>query len=216
VTFQASRPTAAGRQAQRRSDVLSGVLGQDILDVPRPMFVGWATTPSGPVRVDGGRAQLNELDAYIMQLDPPALRGTGSSLAAGSVAGRVVDVTGSPSLESPGVGLGASLPPNASATFEFALGGTEGATAWQKLSLTVTLPLPAGGPPSSGNATTAVYNFRTSTWDPLPLSLSQATDVPAPNDHVSPDGLLRVRAQTTSSSAALGTIDVSGERAPSA
>jgi hypothetical protein len=212
VTFQASRPTAAGRQAQRRSDVLSGVLGQDLLDVPRPMFVGWATTPSGPVRVDGGRAQLNELDAYIMQLDPPAPAGTGSSLAAGSVAGRVVDVTGSPSLESQGAGLGASLPPNASATFEFALG----ATAWQKLFLTVTLPLPTGGPPSGGNATTAVYNFRTSTWDPLPLSISQATDVPASNDHVSPDGLLRVRAQTTSSSAELGTIDVSGERAPSA
>ena len=124
----------------------------------------------------------------------------------------MVDVTGSPSLETPRAGLGASLPPNASATVEFALG----ATAWQKLSLTVTLPLPTGGPPSSGNATTAVYNFRTSTWDPLPLSVSQATDVTAPGDHVSPDGLLRVRAQTTNSSAELGTIDVSGERAPSA
>ena len=212
VTFPASRPTAAGRQAQRRSDVLSGVLGQDVLDARQPMFVGWATTPSGPVQVDGERAQLNELDAYILQLDPPAFAGTGSSLAAGSVAGRVVDVTGSPSLETPRAGLGASLPPNASATVEFALG----ATAWQKLSLTVTLPLPTGGPPSSGNATTAVYNFRTSTWDPLPLSISQATDVPAPGDHVSPDGLLRVRAQTTNSSAELGTIDVSGERAPSA
>ena len=223
VTFPTSRPTAAGRQAQRRSDVLSGVLGQDILDVPRPMFVGWATTPSGPVRVDGARAQLNELDAYILQLDPPVPAGTGSSLASGSVAGRVVDVTGSPSLESPGAGVGASLPPNASATFEFALGGakggteggTEGATAWQRLSLTVTIPLPAGGPPTGGNATTAVYNFRTSTWDPLPLSISKATDVPAPGDHVSPDGVLRVRAQTTNSSAELGTIDVSGERAPS-
>jgi hypothetical protein len=172
--------------------------------------VGWATTPSNPVRVDGHRAQLNELDAYILQLDQLAPGGAGSTLAAGMVTGRPVDVTGAPNLVTPRGGLGAFLPPNASATFEFGLG----ATAWQKLSLTVTVP--PGGPPFSGNATTSVYNFRTSTWDPLPLSISQATDVPAPADHVSPDGLLRVRAETAGSDAQLGTIQVSGQRAPTA
>jgi hypothetical protein len=208
VNFQSGRPTAAQRQAQRRSDVLNGVLGQDALAVSRPMFVGWTTAPSSPVRVDGHRAQLNELNAYILQLDPPAA--TGSTLATGAVAGHAVDVTGSPSLVSPGGGAGAVLPPSASVTYEFPLG----AAAWQKLALTVTLP--AGGPQLNGNATTAVYNFRTSTWDPLPLSLSRPTDVPAPADHVSPDGLLRVRAETSVSPAELGIIDVGGERTPSA
>ena len=60
-------------------------------------------------------------------------------------------------------------------TYEFPLG----AAAWQRLALTVTLPT---GPQLNGNATTAVYNFRTSTWDALPLSLSHPTDVPAPAD----------------------------------
>jgi hypothetical protein len=210
VNFPSGRPTATQRQAQRRSDVLNGVLGSDALEVSRPMFVGWSTAPSSPVRVDGHRAQLNELDAYILQLDPSPRGESESSLPTGAVAGRAVDVTGSPSLVSPGGGRGAALPPGASVTYEFPLG----APAWQRLSLTVTVP--ASAPVLNGNATTAVYNFRTSAWDPLPLSISHPTDVPAPADHVSPDGLLRVRAETSGNPAELGIVDVAGQRAPTA
>jgi hypothetical protein len=208
VTYQLGRPTARQREAQRRSDVLGGILGQSVLDVAQPMFVGWTTAASGTVRVDGHRAQLNELSAYILPLEAGT---TGSSLVAGRVTARAVDATGYLATLNPkGPGIGAFLPPNGATTFEFALGGP----GWQKLSLTETVP--TGGPPGFGNPTTTVYNFRTSAWDPITLSTAQTTDIPAPADHTSPDGLLRIRVATGNSPAMLGTIDVSGTQAGTA
>jgi hypothetical protein len=199
------RPSASEREAQRRADVLGGVLGQDAFFVPRPMFVGWTSAPSTPVRVDGHRAQLNELNAYLLQLEPQ------TTAATAGVDGRPVDAIGSaPSRNLKAPGGGFFLQPNNAATFEFALG----ATGWQKLSLNESATM--NGPTGFGSPATAVYNFRTSAWDPISVSTSQAADIPAPNDHASPDGLLRVRVQSGIGPAEVGVLDVTGERAPSA
>ncbi len=201
-----SRPTARQREAQRRSDVLSGVLGQDAFDLQEPMFVAWGATPTGAVRVDGHKAQLNELDALVLPLQP---EGAGATLAAGTITSRLVDTTGF--VPAPGLGnaiLRGFLPPNSSTTLEFVLGpGT-----WQQVSLSESALPPMPGAPGFGPPTFSVFNFRTSAWDTIILGPGSTHALPGPADHVSPDGALRVRVGNGNGPAQMGALDVSATR----
>ena len=107
------------------------------------------------------------------------------------------------------------LQPNTASVFEFALGSS----GWTKLSLTEGSAF--FGPPGGATVSAAVYNFRTSTWDPITLTTSQSADIPAPGDHTSADGLVRLRLQASGTGpigvpAFLGQIDISGEKGPTA
>src|SRR5439155_13654744 len=109
-----SRPTARQREAQRRSQVLSGVLGPNVVYVPQPLFVAWAETTAGSVRIDGHRARLNQLDGFFLPLQSE----TGAVLPAGIVRARPIDTNGT------AFGLGVTygaptfLPPNNQASYE--------------------------------------------------------------------------------------------------
>ena len=95
-------------------------------------------------------------------------------------------------------------------TFEVALGSA----GWQKLSLTESLP--TGGPQGSATPPRPCTTSRTSSWDAITLSTTAAIDIPAPADHTSTDGLLRIRVAPGNTPAQLGTIDVSGQKSGAA
>ncbi|MGH2719051.1 MAG: hypothetical protein ACRDJU_10765 [Actinomycetota bacterium] len=129
-----ARPTASQRQAERRAQVLNGILGTGPYDATQPFFVGWAETPAGPVLVDGHAAGLDELDAFVLPLQPAI---SGGALPPGAVSARVVD--GGENGESgffggPGGIAVPFLQPGSPTTEEFALPSA----SWANLSLTLT------------------------------------------------------------------------------
>ncbi|HLI57381.1 MAG TPA: hypothetical protein VKY26_10180, partial [Actinomycetota bacterium] len=186
-----ARPTASQREAERRAQVLNGILGNSPYDATQPLFVGWAQSTAGPVLVDGHAAALNELDAFVLPLQATI---SGGTLPLGAIPARTVDGS---QLNSIGVFGGPISVPflasGANIVDEFALPGA----SWASLSLTTTkasVAMPFPGPPGgSSTPTAAIYNFQTAKWDAIAVAFGAGVPVPAVAQHVSPDGLVLVR-----------------------
>ena len=209
-----TRPTVQQREAQRRDQMLGGILEQNLNNVPQPVFVGWASTPegpAGPVLVDGQQAQLNELDAFVLPLQPQV---SGPTLPAGVVPATGVDNT----TPLPGIGAGFKSPmffPGSTLTEQFALPGN----TWSSLSLTMgalTTALPGPiAPAGSGAAGVSVFNLSTATWDPIAIGPGQTVALPVA-DHVSADGVVLVKLTPGQNGVTFATyLEISGQNATS-
>jgi hypothetical protein len=165
----------------------------------RPLFVAWTSGPDKTVTFDGRPITLHEQDALVMWLTPaPA----GRTVAPGSVIPRVVDATAPVPLDRMTAGiLGSFLnQPNAFATLEFDLASR----SWKTVTLVNALPERGPEPPAG----VSVFNFQTGTWDSITLAGHSSAVVPDPADHLSANGALFVRVQTSSVASRLGTISI--------
>ncbi|HEU5001287.1 MAG TPA: hypothetical protein VFW71_00720 [Actinomycetota bacterium] len=213
-TNAGTRPSVQQREAQRRDQVLGGILEQNSINVPQPLFVAWATTPegrAGPVLVDGKQAQLNELDAFVLPLQPQI---SGATLLAGVIPATAVD-NNSPIPGIIGNLRGGLFLPGGTVTEQFALPGPN----WSSLSLTmgaVASALPGlVMPPGSGTSAVSVFNRSTGTWDPIAISQGQTVALPVAN-HVSPDGLVLVKLTSSPNGMTFATdLEISGQMAAS-
>lgn len=209
-----ARPTASQRQAERRAQVLNGILGNNPFDATQPLFLGWAESPAGPVLVDGHPAGLDELDAFVLPLQAAITAGT---LPVGAVPAQIIDGTGpNPSYLSAGIGT-PYMQPGTTTTQEFALPGA----SWAHLSLTMTKVstsmIIGGRPPTSSTPTAAIFNFSSAKWEPIGLPFGATVAIANIGQHVSPGGLVLVRLSAPNTGLATqAQLDISGQEAGAA
>lgn len=157
--------------------------------------------------VDGKPATLNELDAFVTPLQPLTAGGT---LAAGTVASRIID--------GPQLGAGGFFGGPASqqllgrpdpSTYEFDLPGA----SWASLTLTMAKPPTSGFAPQPvvQPSAVAVFNFHSEAWDPIALVPGTGAAIASVGQHVSPDGLVLVQLTPMSGYSEAPQFSISGQ-----